>query len=387
MGTKKLAYVNNEILLWARQKTPFYSTADVENRIKDIKAENLDLWEAGIELPSITEAKKLASLYKVPFACFYLSSPPENEPKNYVDRRTYGGTVYRDLSYELWEKIEHIKQNRRIMLEVDEDNECFDIPYFSSEVVVSDIADKIRDFLGIKLPFSKKCIYKNNAFNYFRNILEGKGIIVAQISGVSLEEMKGISIYYDKYPIIAVNNKDYERAKVFSLFHELAHIVRRSSSLCMIDFDDRNDIEEKTCDRIAAEILMPRDLFVDEVGLASKNIEDWNSLRLQAIGDRFAVSSLSVVRRMYELSIISYKLYQSMYKRLVEEFETKHISANTGEDFHISFYIKYLSREGRLFPRTVVSAYYRGDLSFGEMCKTLNVKSKHIDNIERVVML
>lgn len=34
-------------------------------------------------MPSITEAKKLANLYKVPFATFYLSNPPEKKTKAY----------------------------------------------------------------------------------------------------------------------------------------------------------------------------------------------------------------------------------------------------------------------------------------------------------------
>ena len=57
------------------------------------------------------------------------------------------------------------------------------------------------------------------------------------------------------------------------------------------------------------------------------------------------------------------------------------------DDFRIKFYIKYLSKEGYLFPRIVVSAYNRGDLSYGELCQTLNMKSKHISSIERAVML
>jgi Zn-dependent peptidase ImmA (M78 family) len=102
-----------------------------------------------------------------------------------------------------------------------------------------------------------KGAYGSNPFNYYRNIIERNGIIVAQISGVAMEEMKGISIYFDSYPIIGINNKDYDKSKVFSLFHELAHIFRRSSSLCTIDLDEHSDQEETICDRIAAEALMP----------------------------------------------------------------------------------------------------------------------------------
>lgn len=57
------------------------TTSDVANHISGFRSEVIDKWERGEELPSITEAKKLANLYKVPFATFYLSNPPEKKQK------------------------------------------------------------------------------------------------------------------------------------------------------------------------------------------------------------------------------------------------------------------------------------------------------------------
>ena len=73
-----------------------------DSHISGFKSDLIDKWESGEELPSITEAKKLASLYKVPFATFYLTNPPEKKVRAYTDRRTYNDTVYREISYELW---------------------------------------------------------------------------------------------------------------------------------------------------------------------------------------------------------------------------------------------------------------------------------------------
>ena len=156
----------------------------------------------------------------------------------------------------------------------------------------------------------------------------------------------------------------------------------------MIDFDDRNDDEEKLCDKIAAEILMPDSSFEAEAKVIKEEYHEWSTQCLQAIGNRFAVSSASVVRRLYELNIISYPEYQGIYKKLSDEFEAKKLATEISQnnDFRIKYYIKYLSREGYLFPRIIVSAYYRGDLSYGELCRTLNMKSKHISSIERAVM-
>ncbi len=81
MGAKKYAYVNYKMLVWARSETPFGTTSDVANHISGFRSEVIDKWERGEELPSITEAKKLANLYKVPFATFYLSNPPEKKQK------------------------------------------------------------------------------------------------------------------------------------------------------------------------------------------------------------------------------------------------------------------------------------------------------------------
>lgn len=114
MGAKKYAYVNYKMLVWARSETPFGTTSDVANHISGFRSEVIDKWERGEELPSITEAKKLANLYKVPFATFYLSNPPEKKTKAYTDRRTYNDTVYRETSYELWSEIGRITGNRQI---------------------------------------------------------------------------------------------------------------------------------------------------------------------------------------------------------------------------------------------------------------------------------
>ena len=41
---------------------------------------------------------------------------------------------------------------------------------------------------------------------------------------------------------------------------------------------------------------------------------------------------------------------------------------------------------GYLFPKTIFNAYSSGKITMGEMCRILNVKSKHISGIEQAVM-
>lgn len=390
MGNKNYAYINNEMLKWARSKTPFSSVEKVEAQRSNIKAKMLSNWEKGLKLPTINQAKELASLYKVPLACFYLSEHPKNEPKPYVDRRTNRGTLYARESYELWAEIKRITDNRSLMIEhVGRDFTFPSVPIYDHRLSLDELACLIREFLGIAPPYNRKTSYKGKSFKFFRDIFEKRGIMVSQLTCVSLEEAKGLSIYYDVFPVIAVNSKDFERAKVFSLFHELAHILRRSSSLCLIDFDERSDVEEKQCDRIAAEILMPEPQFREVSKKYYDNYLNWSTECLQDIGVKFAVSSTSVARRLYELKIITQFEFQSIYNRLVTEFEKEKLSLEErkkNEELKIPYFSRYLNREGYLFPKTIISAYYEGRISYGEVCQKLNVNTKHISKIERAVM-
>lgn len=391
MAAKNYAYVNKEMLLWARGETPFTTAEEAAPYLSGITAEKLAAWEDGSDYPSINEAKKLAALYRVPLACFYLSSPPEKRVKRYTDRRTLNGTVYCETSYELWSEISRIEANREKLLEyIDEDESTsYTFPSFEADLSVNAIADRLRSFLGIHLPFKNKSAYNSNAFNYFRSIFEHKGIIVAQISGVSLNEMRGLSVFHDSCPIVAINNKDFERAKVFSMFHELAHLVRRSSSLCKIDFDERNDDEEKICDRIAAATLLPETGFREVANKVFASYGEWSSICFQDIGDKFGVSSVVVLRRLYELGCIRNSAYYQIYKALNDEFEANRIfieMSRKGKNIPVHYYVKYLNQQGYLFPRAILNAHASGKLTYGEMCRTLNVNSKHIGDIERAVM-
>ena len=221
MSRKNLAYINKDMLVWARSETPFALSPDqLSLRFPRINAEKLRKWESGEELPSIREAKDLAKIYKLPFACFFLSETPTKKPKRYTDRRTALGTEYGEMSYELWEEISRICADRDTLLEFcdEEVYPSVQMPIVDDSDSVEKIAAIIREFLKLPASFRYKKDYGSSSFNYFRDVLERHGIIIAQISSVSLAEMKGLSIYEDRFPIVAINNKDYERAKTFSLF-------------------------------------------------------------------------------------------------------------------------------------------------------------------------
>ena len=89
----------------------------------------------------------------------------------------------------------------------------------------------------------------------------------------------------------------------FSLAHELGHLLlRKVGYLASTDvgIHHRTNIhndEERICDQIAAEILMPRRLFVEDA-----NRFDWDLGNLQALARLYDVSIPATARRMIDLT-------------------------------------------------------------------------------------
>lgn len=69
------AIVTPEVLQWARDLDRI--TIDEIAQKLNVDAAKVSAWENGNEHPSLTQAKKLAKQYRVPFAFFYLPDVPK----------------------------------------------------------------------------------------------------------------------------------------------------------------------------------------------------------------------------------------------------------------------------------------------------------------------
>ena len=80
----------------------------------------------------------------------------------------------------------------------------------------------------------------------------------------------GFSLYDEEFPIIYVNNSNTGTRQVFTLFHELAHLLFHTSGMekdiaFRRPFPTGKQHIEATCNRLAAAILVPDDAFNKEI--------------------------------------------------------------------------------------------------------------------------
>ncbi len=117
-------------------------------------------------------------------------------------------------------------------------------------------------------------------------------------------------------PVIVYNEKYPGDRQRFSIAHELGHLV--------LNVEGELE-EEKACNRFSGAFLIPRDVFVHDVGERRRNI---SQRELELLKQKYGVSMQSLVYRMKDLEIIT----QSHYQRIFQWFNnTGHREKEPGE--------------------------------------------------------
>ena len=168
-------------------------------------------------------------------------------------------------------EIRSARDRRDIALELYERLEA-ELPLFSAEASLSDdpesLATEIRNLLGITLEDQFRSRNRYDAFNSWRSALENAGILVFQATGVDLSEMRAFSISEPPFPVIVVNIKDSPLARIFSMLHELVHIMLRDGGICGLGEEANRPPEKQLVEifsnRVAGAILVPKGVLLQE---------------------------------------------------------------------------------------------------------------------------
>ena len=185
-----------------------------------------------------------------------------------------------------------------------------------------DVAGSIRR--SIDVPIEKQASWSDNfhAIREWRSVLESVGILIFQVPGISIEETRGFSISLLPLPIIGINIKNSPAGRIFTLFHELTHILLRES---VLDLGGRSwyNMEggfeiEQFCNNVAAATLIPiKDLRSQTKNLGKQKHDDWSSQETRILTNRYHVSGAVIIRRLQTLQLIS----NNSYEELVQEYE------------------------------------------------------------------
>jgi Zn-dependent peptidase ImmA (M78 family)/transcriptional regulator with XRE-family HTH domain len=270
----------------------------------------------------------LSIFYDKPVAYFYSHNPKKQliiDPR--TDKRTFTsdllpkGIVSRDTLIE-------IKRAKAVQLFAHEElskvyARAKQVERLSLSANVSVVAAQYKDMFDLEgRDFKGK--YKKY-FDYLRTRIESLGIIVIQAPFSLEDNIRGLSFTTHQPYLIIVNKKDgYEMSyapRIFTLIHELGHILLRDDALCDENPYSRSR-QEVFCNKLAAHFLLPREQFSYAVKeLTSKRLP-WLKI-VEELRKVFTVSFDVVAWRLKELAYLD----QSSVEGLIAEWRKKNKDA------------------------------------------------------------
>jgi len=384
MGDRVDALIEPELLVWARTSAAL--TLQQAAKKLPVKSERLEGWESGHGHPTIKQLRKLASVYKRPIAVFYLPEPPKDFSPMRDFRRFSGegqgpvsanllwqmrlASIRRDIALDLYQTLDYEPLQPVIKASLSKDPET--------------LGTEIRTRFGISRDRQVRFRDDGESFNWWREAIERNGVMVFQATDVETSEMRGFSISESPLSVIAINNKDSLRGRVFTMLHEFVHIAVQQSGLCDLEEDEELPPEKKNvevfCNRVAGAVLVNKDhLLLEELVLQKGKGAKWSDEEISVLSNRYKVSQETMLRRLLILDRTTPEFYRQ--KRQEFEQEYAELRRHKREGFALP-HIRAISNAGPSFVRLVLDGYYREAITSSDLSDFLNVKLKHLGKIE-----
>ncbi|MEX0903921.1 MAG: ImmA/IrrE family metallo-endopeptidase [Pseudohongiellaceae bacterium] len=388
------ALVKREILVWARESAGF-NLDEVERSSALSKVRD---WESGNAKPTINQLRLLAKKYKRPLAVFYLQERP-TDFQVISDFRRLPETDSQRVSPALHLQIRAAQERREIALDLlAEMGE--DIPQIPLSASLNDdpeeVGARVRSLLRVTEADQYSWRSNREAFNAWRAHIELLGVLVFQMDNVPTGEASGFALSEMQLPTIAVNRKDVLSRRTFSLLHEFAHLLMAASGISEFYIDVERSAEaqqiEVWCNAVAAAALIPAKMFMgaDIVKDHDRATETWSDIEISELAHAFNMSKVSIVRRLLTLQLTSRGFYQFKEEQYAEEY-ADYLIRKKAEDSKKEFGGKNMTNEamsllGRNFVRMVIEPYRDQKITLSEASSYLNLKTRHISNVEKALM-
>jgi Zn-dependent peptidase ImmA (M78 family) len=366
--------------VWAREKAGL-RVEESAAKLK-IPADRLRQWESGDKRPSIAQLRKVGALYKRPLAVFFLAEPPRDFDPQREFRRLPGVTPQNE-SPELRQALRLALFRREAARDLYE-RLGESIPAIRDAAHPNEDADmvgeRIRKLLGITWRAQLDWPSAYAALNAWRDAVEQLGVLVLQTGDVALNEMRGTSIAHGPLPVILLNNADAPHGRIFTLVHELAHILLENDGHRTSAIEGRRLPEDQRLERVgnafAAAALMPRTEFLTEAARYPAAM-DGDDAALRYFANRIKVSPEAILRRLISLHRVPASIYRE--KRRAWQ-ERPWYSPPTSEGGP-SIEVRIISSAGRPFVGLVLEAFHRNVVSSADVSDYLGVQLKHVHKL------
>jgi Zn-dependent peptidase ImmA (M78 family) len=376
------AHANPELLVWARESINM-TMEEAQRRIHQRVPE----WETSNASPTIPQLRKASGVYKRPLAVFFLPEPPTtfHVPHDY---RLVANEAERPLSPKFMVELRLAQFRRQVALELLDEDAVEDqatalIGSARTNASIARLANETRERLSGHVASRRKWRTRYDAWNSWKAGIEDLGILVFQIKGVDVHEVRGFALTDTPLPVIGVNNSDTPNARMFTLLHEFGHLLLGAAGVSNLrEFPDAATQDERIesfCNRFAGEVLVPSEQLKEHKLLAHETeARSWFDHELDTLANDFFVSRAMLLRRLLDIGATTAEFYWANISELNKPPEK-------GESVPIPYHRRVLSAVGKPYARLVLSAFDREAITASDLSEYLGMKMRHLSKFREIV--
>jgi len=360
--------VRPELIRWARERAG-YGVDTLAGRFG-----KLDAWERGEVRPTLKQLEAFAKATHTPVGFLFLQEPPD-ERVPIPDFRTVANAHLGHPSPELLDTIYLCQQRQDWYRDFARSMHEPALDFVGSAHLDDDVvgtAATLRHALGLDLDERRRLSTWTDALRRFVEQADAAGVLV-MVSGVvgsnnrrtlDPQEFRGFALADPLAPLVFVNGADTKAAQMFTLAHELAHVWLGESAVSDANLRTTPDrAVERWCNQVAAELLVPLAVMREELDSGASLPNELNCL-----ARRFKVSTLVILRRLYDAGRLSRDEFWTAYDEELRRLRA--VPKGSGGDF----YLTLGARVSKRFARALVASTLEGRTGYTETFRMLGLK-------------
>ena len=338
-----------------------------ENAIKHFP--QLRSWLSLEKIPTLNQLKDFASKFYVPFGYLFLHDVPDERIPFPMFRGEAGKQDHFNLN--VYDTVMTIQFRQEWLDEYIEENDidsCKIVGKVKMGEPVNVAVERLRSILDLDSRWAFSLTSSEAAISVLSQKLQEIGVFIV-FNGIVgnnthrpllVSDCRGFALVDKIAPFIFVNSSDSKSAQLFTIIHELTHILVGISAGHAGSEVPSRIANENFCDKVAAEFLVP----------ASVLREIWNG-DLKYLSHRFKASELVVARRAHDLNLMSDEDYRKFWLIYTSRPKPGKKVSKGG-----SFYRTSVKRIGRNFAVHVRNAVNNNQLSYTDAYRLTGLYGK-----------
>ena len=194
--------------------------------------------------------------------------------------------------------------------------------------------------------------------------------------------VSGFSLLHGDFPLVYLNNSNAFTRQIFTIFHELAHILYHTSGITRVDDSYIEELTgysrhvERSCNEFAAEFLVPSHDFA-----RWQDRDQFDDAFFELVAQNYHVSREVILTKLRNQRRVRQEFYESKIAEWSEEFENGRDGGGGG-----NYYYNQVAYFRDKFLSLAFGSLHQGRCTAEQLSEYMNVKVRNLPALEEAFL-